>query len=429
VSTPLSLLAGAELPGPAAIENVRRAALDALDAAGWPSRQREAWRYTDLEPLSRASLDLKPSPAADEALDVARRALHSLATDVRDRALVLVDGRRVATLDTLPSHELEVGDPAARWSRPQTGNVATLPADRFPLAAVNTAFTEDGLWLRVPAGRSVDRPVHLVVLASGRADLAAQPRIVVDVEQDARIALVLHFVDSAPGIPGWVNSVTEVHQAPRSKLELYRYQRHGAERTHTSLLAAKLASDAELTAFYSDLGGALVRNDIEVELTGRGASATLNGVFVAGAGQHVDNHTVVDHAAGETRSAEHFRGIVGQRGRGVFNGKVIVRPNSQRIDASQRSDNLLLGEHAEIDAKPELEIYANDVKCSHGTTVGELDEDHLFYLRSRGIGEADARDLLTKAFAAATIELIGDEVERTRALELVTERLRRLERA
>jgi Fe-S cluster assembly protein SufD len=429
VSSSLPLVAGVPLPGPPPSASVRRAALASLEAAGWPNRRREAWRYTDLEPLARAAFELKPGPVVDAPLAGARSALHALDADVRDRALVLVDGRRVAGLGAPQLANLEVTDPASHWADMEASVAKALPAARFPLAALNTAFTEDGLRLRVPAGISIDLPVHVVIMSSNRPDLATQPRIVVDLEEGARITLIQHFVDASPGVVGWVNCVTELRQAPRSRLELYRFQRHGANRTHTSVLTAGLASGAELTAFYLDLGGGLVRNDVEITLAGAGARAALNGVFIAGAGQHIDNHTVIDHVVGETHSAEYFRGIVGERGRGVFSGKVIVQPNSQRIEATQRSDNLLLGEHAEIDSKPELEIYANDVKCSHGSTVGELDAEQLFYLRSRGLGDAEARELLTTAFAATAIELMGAEAERARALALVSHRLRHLERA
>jgi Fe-S cluster assembly protein SufD len=173
-----------------------------------------------------------------------------------------------------------------------------------------------------------------------------------------------------------------------------------------------------------DLGGRLIRNDLDIKLTERGACTELFGLFLAGPGQHIDDHVLVDHTAPETRSEEVFRGIIGRRGRGVFNGKVIVRPNAQRIDARQSSDNLLLSEQAEIDAKPELEIYADDVKCSHGTTVGELDTEQLFYLRARGIDEAAARELLTGAFAATVLERVRDGQLREHLVEQVATRLR-----
>ena len=192
---------------------------------------------------------------------------------------------------------------------------------------------------------------------------------------------------------------------------------------HTSLLSAELATSAELAAGYFDLGGRLVRNDIAIALHGAHARADLFGLLLAGKDQHVDDHTVIRHAAGETVSSESFRGIIGDRGRGVFNGKVVVERGCQRIDARQSNDNLLLGEHAEIDTKPELEIYANDVKCSHGSTVGELDAEQLFYLRARGLSDLEARSLLTTAFAATIVEQIADEDLRASTLAHVTARL------
>ncbi len=169
-----------------------------------------------------------------------------------------------------------------------------------------------------------------------------------------------------------------------------------------------------------------MRNDVQVGLRGVGARTELFGLFVAGEGQHIDNHTTIRHAAGQTQSRENFRGVVGNRGRGVFNGKVIVEPGCQRIDAEQRNDNLLLGEQAEVDTKPELEIYANDVKCSHGSTVGDLDAEQLFYLQTRGLSAADARSVLTTAFAATIIDHIRDETLRAQALERVTAQFPRL---
>jgi Fe-S cluster assembly protein SufD len=175
-----------------------------------------------------------------------------------------------------------------------------------------------------------------------------------------------------------------------------------------------------------DLGGRLVRNDVEVKLRERGASLDLYGLLLAGEGQHVDDHTRIDHIAPDTRSTEAFRGVIGRRGRGVFNGKVVVHRGAHGIDAHQTSDNLLLSDQAEIDTKPELEIYADDVKCSHGSTVGELDAEHLFYLRARGIDEADAREMLTTAFAATVLERIVAEDVRASVADKVGARLRAL---
>jgi Fe-S cluster assembly protein SufD len=261
----------------------------------------------------------------------------------------------------------------------------------------------------------------LVFAGSGASGLALQPRVLIDLARGARITVVQHFCDH--GDPAnWLNPVTQITQAAGSQLTLYRLQEHGPRQFHTALLYAELAAEARLSVGYVDIGGRLTRNDVEVKLLEAGADVELFGVFLAAA-QHTDNHTRVDHIAPETRSDAAFRGIIGERGRGVFNGRVIVHRDAQKVAAHQSNDNLLLSEHAEIDTKPELEIYADDVKCSHGTTVGDLDMEQLFYLRSRGVDEAGARSLLTIAFANTVLDRIKLAPLRERILAKVTQRL------
>ena len=419
----LPLTAGRKLPGPPATRAARQAALAELTAAGWPTRRREQWRYTDLEPLAATELDLTPSPASGAAREAVSRLLDAPEFGARARQLVLLDGQLLRPATTLAP--LEISETESRWSEFEA-RFARVAAASYPLAALNTAFLQRGLWLRLPARTAIPGPIHIVVASSARAGVATQPRIVIEAEEGAEATIVQHFVDCNNAPSGWVNGVTQLDLAAGSRLKLYRFQDHNKERTHTSLLAAELAAGANLTAAYFDFGGRLVRNDVAVRLGGRGARVELTGLFLAGAAQHVDNHTTIHHAAGETVSRENFRGIIGERGRGVFNGKVVVESGCQRIDAEQHNDNLLLGEHAEIDAKPELEIYANDVKCSHGSTVGELDAEQLFYLRARGLDTPTARRLLTTAFAAVILEMVHDEYARAHATERVTAHLARL---
>jgi Fe-S cluster assembly protein SufD len=420
VTAALPSLADRPLPGAGATWPRRRAALAELAEAGWPQRRRERWRYTDLEPLAHAGFDVAPAVASDAELQTAAALLASL-TGTAPR-LVFVDGHFSRQLSGSIPAAIEALDLDGHWSEFDSrwaGNIATT---EHPLAALNTAFNQRGLWVRVRAGTELREPVHVVHIGSNRPQIAAQPRVVLEIGENARLTLIEQIVDVGAG-SGWLNAVTQIQQAANSSLDLYRLQRHGERQAHTSLLTAELAANAELTLGYVDLGGRLVRNDVDIALRERGARVQVFGLFVAGAGQHLDNHTTIVHAAPETRSDEAFRGIIGDRGRGVFNGKVVVRPNAQRIDARQSNDNLLLGAHAEIDTKPELEIYADDVKCSHGTTVGELDADHLFYLRARGIDAAEARQILTTAFAASVLERVRDEAFRSRLVDLVTARL------
>jgi Fe-S cluster assembly protein SufD len=423
ITAAIPLTAGATVPGPEPTRAARVAALAALDAAGWPSRRREQWRYTDLEPLASNDLALAPPAPDDATLDALRRLLAAPAFGDPARRFVLLDGQRLAGLAAAALEEVELVAPEDRWSEFVQRFAQPIAATQHPLAALNTAFGRGGLWLKIRAGAVLDAPIHLVMAGSG-ARLAAQPRIVIEAEPGAQATFVQHFFDCGSGdVQGWTNCVTQIHQAERSRIALYRTQRHASGAAHTSLLAAELAAHAELTAGYFDLGARLVRNDVAITLAGMDARADLFGLLLAGAGQHIDDHTLIRHAAGATVSSENFRGIIGARGRGVFNGKVVVEAGCQRIDARQTNDNLLLGDHAEIDTKPELEIYANDVKCSHGSTVGELDAEQLFYLRARGLDAPAARRLLTTAFANAIVERVADEPLRAEISAAVAARL------
>jgi Fe-S cluster assembly protein SufD len=423
VSAAIPLTAGVAVPGPEPTRAARLHALTELGEAGWPTRRREQWRYTDLEPLAAASLDLVPEALGRDTVAAAERLLADATLGPAASQLVLLDGERVAGLGAAELADVEVTSPEARWDDFVAAFAKPLGAKDYPLAALNTAFSRHGLWIRVRAGVAVGTPIHLVLIGSSRANIAAQPRIVIELEPGARATVVQHFVDCAAESRGWSNAVTHVKQGAGSRLDFHRLQRHAHGVAHTSLLSAELAETAELQAGYFDLGGRLVRNDIAITLRGAGARTNLFGLLLAGRDQHVDDHTLIRHAAAATVSSENFRGIIGERGRGVFNGKVIVEPGCQRIDARQSNDNLLLGEHAEIDTKPELEIYANDVKCSHGSTVGELDAEQLFYLRARGLSDVEARQVLTAAFATTVVEQLADQGLRNAALAHVTARL------
>ncbi|HEY8521668.1 MAG TPA: Fe-S cluster assembly protein SufD [Gammaproteobacteria bacterium] len=394
----------------------RRAALDRFLSVGFPTPRLERWRYTDLKPIEQAELDFAPAPPDAARLAVVRDLLRERGLPDSEPRLVLVDGHYAESLSTAAAATPLRVSPSAAKRAPSRRSAAQ--PEEHPLALLNAAFA-GGLALTAPRNKTVETPVHLVLAGSGVAGIAAQPRVVIELEAGAKLTLVAHFVDAAAA-GYWHNAVIEVVQAERSSLTLYRLQEHDRSAFHTSLLRAELAHDASLTAAYVDLGGRLVRNDVDVALAARGARAEVFGVLLASEGQHVDDHLRIDHLAPETTSEETFRAIVDRKGRGVFNGKVVVHRDAQGVDARQRTDSLLLAEQAEVDTKPELEIYADNVKCSHGATVGELDEEHVFYLRSRGLDEAAARALLTFAFARAVLERVRLPALR----ELLSDRVR-----
>jgi Fe-S cluster assembly protein SufD len=410
----------ASLPAPGRLSEQRSAALAAFRQQGFPSRATEQWRYTDISKLQNADLSFETPPAS--VIQGFRPLLEE-----GDR-IVLVNGVLDPGLSRYDTHHgAEVSVLDHDWNALSGGFPRFEDILDHPLGSLNTATAQHGVVIRLPAGCSVEPVVTIVLAHSGNAPLALQPRIVLDLGENSSLRVVLHYVsDSATS--AWTNAVVEIRQSSGASLELIQLQEQSTAHTQTSLISAALEHGSSTTIGCFDLGASLARNDIDIRLQGSGASARVYGAFLPINHQHIDTHVSIDHRSPETQSETNFRGIAGKRSRGVFNGKVIVRADAQRISAQQRSDNLLLAEDAEIDTKPELEIYADDVRCSHGATIGDLDEQHLFYLRSRGIDDVAARALLTFAFARTIVEHIGDERLRSIVGERIAQRLPQHER-
>lgn len=395
-----SLEAGRAAAGPLAA--LRAAALDALLARGLPDTREEDWRYTNLEEFAhRSQASLLPEaapPAAGQEL-----APWSAADGVPVR-LCIRDGIFRPGISSAP------GVPGLGWSSLGSGHEDVLPAlaaghvpGQSPLLDLNTAFLSDGLVLRVGAGSTPAAPVLIDVARSG-APARIQPRIVLELAAGAEVTVVLWH---RGGGPAPANLVTDVRCAGGSRLRLIRVQDLGDDALQVESTRVELAGAATAELATLDLGGRLSRHDLSVVLAGAGAGVSLHGLFLGRGAGLVDNHTTIEHRAPDTRSREIVHGIVGDEARGVFNGRVIVRPGAVRSDAALTNRNLILARTAEVDTKPELQIYADDVRCSHGATTGQLDPASLFYLRSRGIDEAEARRILVGAFARAILSSVG----------------------
>jgi Fe-S cluster assembly protein SufD len=388
-----------QLPGHRAwIKALRERASARFDAVGFPTMRDEAWKYTNL-----ASLVRQPFHAVSDATPLTREQLERLLPNAFDAfRLVFINGRYRPELSNPPHVDgREIARPLAdaldrdaEALEPHLGQVVSIEA--HPLAALNTAFLADGAYVSLPEGVALERPIHLIYVAT--ADALAQPRALIVARSGSRATVVEQYV----GIDEsryFTNAVTEVVLERGARVEHYRLQTESRLGFHVNGLHVRQHENSEFISQAIDLGGLLVRNDLYALLDAPGASCSLNGLYVADGRQHVDNHTYIAHAKPRCTSREFYKGVLDGRGRAVFNGRVVVQPDAQRTDAEQINNNLLLSEDAEIDTKPELEIYADDVKCSHGATVGQLDLDQLFYLRSRGVDDAQARDLLTFAFA------------------------------
>jgi Fe-S cluster assembly protein SufD len=280
---------------------------------------------------------------------------------------------------------------------------STLELQEPGFNAMNTAFMRDGAYIRLEQGAELDLPLHLLFLSSGTPDALTAVRNIVIAGPNSRATIIESWA-SLGDAACLASAVTEVVLENGAAVEHYRVGQEGESGYHMAGIYVRQAGDSRYSSHNCTLGGRLVRNDLQVALDGAGAECSLNGLYVTHGRQHVDNHTRVDHNRPRARSSEWYKGVLDDRSRAVFNGRILVHEDAQKTEAAQSNHNLLLSGRAEVDAKPQLEIYADDVKCAHGCTVGQLDETALFYLRARGVDEAVARQLLVYAFAADVLE-------------------------
>ena len=276
----------------------------------------------------------------------------------------------------------------------------------FP--ALNTAFAEDGAFIHLQRRATARHPIHLVFLSTGaQPDVVSHPRVLLVAEVASRASVVEHYVGARSGARCFNNAVSEFVLKAGACVEHYKVQIEGDHAFHIANIEVHQAHDSHYSSHLTSFGGRLVRHDVNVRLDAPQARCDLLGLYLATGRQHMDFHTRVDHLLPECASREVYKGVLDGRARGVFNGRVFVHPGAQKSDAHQSNANLLLSPHVEIDTKPQLEIHADDVKCSHGATVGQLDERMIFYLRSRGIEEASARALLTFGFLEEMLENVS----------------------
>ncbi|QCP50249.1 Fe-S cluster assembly protein SufD [Trinickia violacea] len=398
-------LPGAELPW---LRAARRNAFEQFDALGFPTTRHEDWKYTNVSAIGKRPWHFAPQRTGRSDDGDLRRIVDKLVLDPAGHRLVFVNGRhvpRLSKLNGLP-HGVFVGSlTRALREMPQrleAAMVSQTHADGF--AALNTAFLADGFAVLLPPGEVIDRPLQMLFLTD-EAGLAAQPFNVVLAGARSGCAIVEHFVGLGDDAY-WTNAVTRIVADEQADVQHYRLQQEGSKAFHIASVAAAQQRASCLTSHAFAFGAALSRTGIGTSLNAANAQATLNGLFFVGGRQHVDHHTRIDHAEPRCTSREYYRGVLDGAAHGVFNGRVVVHRDAQQTDTHQANHNLLLSRDAEIDTKPQLEIYADDVKCTHGATVGQLDEKQLFYIRARGVEERMARALLTYAFARDIVERV-----------------------
>jgi Fe-S cluster assembly protein SufD len=399
---------------PAWLSKIRGEAFARFMSLGFPSMKNEEWKYTNVGPIAKVPF----RPANEEtglgeghAGPSSARASEGRPLPGGDGArIVFVNGRHASGLSNAGAGTAIVRSlrealrEEPRLLEPHLARHASFERNAF--TALNTAFLEDGAFVRIPRGTIAGEPVHLIFLsaADSREPAVSHPRNLILAESNSQATIIETHIGSGALPEGegvyFTNAVTEVVCEEGAVLEHYKVQRESLSAFHVQTIQADQGRTSNFTSHNLCLGAALARTDINVLFTAEGSECALNGLFLAGGTQHMDNHTTIDHSKPRCTSRELYKGILDGRSRGVFHGKIIVRPDAQKTDAVQTNKNLLLSREALVNSTPALEILADDVKCRHGSTIGQLDANSLFYLRSRGIGEREARALLTYGFAA-----------------------------
>lgn len=383
--------------------DLRRAAMGRLRETGFPTVKDEEWRYTSAAPILKVPFAAVPEEGPRGVPAPGQRPHFGPLPGGGGIQLVFVNGRYEAELSSVRADGVEAGslrkvlaqDPQA--AEPYLARIVRQPN---AFAAANTALLEDGAFVRIPRGTVAAHPIHLVFLSEPVfGPTVSHPRILVIAEPGSQASVVETYVGTA-GELYFTNAVTEIALEDGANLDLYKVEQESTAAYHVATTEVRQHRDSRFTSHSISFGGALVRNDLIARLQADGADCTLNGLFVGAGTQHLDNHTLIDHAMPHGTSRELYKGIMDGKSRGVFHGKIIVRPDAQKTDAMQTNKNLLLSTEALVNSTPALEIFADDVKCRHGSTIGQLDPVANFYLRSRGIGEKEARDLLVYAFAS-----------------------------
>ena len=408
---------------PAWLAEQRRTAMDRFARVGFPTAKDEEWRFTPVGPIAQGSFT--PAPAAT----VTAEALAPFLFGNPDwPLLVFVNGRYLPELSSavLPGGAVAENLAAAIARDPSLeahlGRHA--PVEESAFTALNTAFLREGAFVHVPARVVLPEPVHALFVTTATAEGGVvHPRNLFIVEREARASIIESYVTLAPGASYFTNAVTEVLSGENAWTEHTRLQRESESAYHVGLTHVEQERDSHYRSFTLAMGGAIARHNLHVRLNAPGIETLMYGLYLTRGQQLVDNHTAIYHDHPNCNSWEVYKGVLDGRSRGVVNGKVFVKPEAQKTDAKQTNRNLILSDGARVDTKPQLEIFADDVKCTHGATIGRLDEVAVFYARSRGIPAAEARRLLTYAFAAEVVHEVALAPVREELDRLVLERL------
>ncbi|MFO1462793.1 MAG: Fe-S cluster assembly protein SufD [bacterium] len=410
---------------PEFVARIRQAGIERFSQLGFPTRKLEEWKYTGVEPIASREFRLGGDKEISRfTLEEMHRMAFSVLPGPR---LVFLNGHFHPALSDLSG--LPQGVRLTSLAQAMKSDAASLEAhlgrqvdaEGRAFVALNSAFLREGAYLFLPRGTVLSQPIQLLFVSHGNGTaIVSHPRVLVVAEAAAQATLIETYVGEGTY---FTNAVTEIVAGEGAVLEHIKLQGESEASFHIASTGVQQSRDSQYTSHSISLGAALARNDLGTVLGAEGAGTVLNGLYLVAGRQHVDNHTNIDHAKPHCTSAELYKGILDGQAQGVFNGRILVRPDAQKTASQQTNKNLILSDEALINTKPLLEIYANDVKCNHGATIGRLDAGQLFYLRSRGIDAALARSILTYAFASDVIGQIRQELLRERLQQLIFARL------
>jgi Fe-S cluster assembly protein SufD len=406
------------------LRELREDAFTRFGEVGFPTTHVEDWRFTNVSAIAQTPFRL----ARDGSGSVSQQQIGPLSIAAAACRLVFVNSHfapELSAIVNLPegvrmsslAKELEENSAALK---PYLGQYLDTRRDAF--CALNTAFIEDGAYVHIGNSIAFDEPIHLLFISDQSSASVSHPRNLIVAEEGSQVAVVEEYV-SLGREPLLCNSATELVARDGAVVSHYRIEREHALAFSISTLRIEQARNANVASHSVLTGGALVRNNVHPVMSGAGGECLINGLFIGNGRQHLDNYMLVEHASPHCNSRQFYNGILDDRAHGVFHGRIVVRKDAQKTDAKQTNRNLLLSDNAQIDTKPQLEIFADDVKCTHGATIGQIEESAIFYLRSRGIDELSARQLLLLAFAGECLERMSTRSARTHVEELIHARL------
>ena len=394
---------------PGWVATIRKTGIDRFAELGFPTPKNESWRFTRLRPLLQHEFRVKHAPSPN---GVSSEQLVGLSFDDSElQRLVFINGafsealsafspQRGVTIKSIRSALREDSDRVRKHLAKHADTTTS------PFAALNTAYLLDGAFIHIEKDVCAEQPIHLLFVSTTSGEEAmSQPRNLIVADELSQAKIIESYVGGSKGVY-FTNAVSEIVVGAGANIEHYKIQKESREAYHVGSLHAHVGRDARFATESVSIGGALVRNDVVTVLDGEGIDCRMDGLYMADGRQHVDNHTNIEHAKPHCESHELYKGILNGRARGVFNGKIHVHPDAQKTDAKQSNGAMLLSDEAQINTNPQLEIYADDVKCTHGATVGQIDDNAVFYLQSRGIKDIDARHMLVYAFANEVLERI-----------------------